>query len=260
MNMIKRRCIALILVFTLLCSLITTASADTSAFASKPSDSPANLFEADRFLDYVNLINEKNMLAGIDDERLNSYGIIHGDGAMVMAARALCQAAIALVRIMEGQRLQPEPAEPSGPFLDYTLERLPDSYQETVSAYPNWAAWCDLTAVADQAGQITYLFTVGTPVHNLDPSFPGCEYLSAVLTGNDAQAWGSPAGIDAALIGPYVEGVAPVRLADGACGYCDQTGNLLIAPVFQMAGALVEGTAIVQGEDGNWYVLTLDKN
>lgn len=196
---------------------------------------------------------EAGILTGTD-----AYGTFRGRRGLTRG-----EAAVMLARTLDpAQRVRFTPQTPDW-YLDYTLEKLPDSYQEAVYKHSVYT-WSDLTAVSNDQGGLTYLHTNGQPVRDLSPSFPGCVYLQAeheripdlepLPNAGDAYAH----GYDLALQAPYVDGAAPFFADQGyAWGYYDQSGKILIPARFLWCGALVEGTAIVMGPDEAYYRLTV---
>ena len=189
------------------------------------------------------------------------YGTFYGNRGLSRA-----EAAVMLARALDpALRVTFVPETPEW-YLDYTLERLPDSYAQAVTAseYGYHDAWSDLTAIAED-GALTFLFSNGKPVRDLDPAFPGRVYLQEQYERGDPYLDPLPnaldpheAGYAAALTAPYVEGVAPFTINQGfAWGYYSQEGNILIPARFSWAGALVDGVSIVQDWDGAYYRLTI---
>lgn len=200
------------------------------------------------------------VITGVDDQ-----GTFNGGGTLTRA-----QFAVLLARLLEPDLRVKPTSEPQSSQLEYTLEKLPETYQTAVKDTSFYtASWSDLTAVQnifEPDAPIIYLYSNGEPVRDLDASFPGCAYLSAMLDfehgGRElwSNAWDArDSGYDdAILVAPYVDGIAPVYFENSsAYGYWSQEGTVLISPVFRGAGALVGGTAIVMCADGDFYRLTV---
>lgn len=201
------------------------------------------------------------VITGVDDQ-----GTFSGSGTLTRA-----QFAVLLARLLEPDLRVKPASEPQSSQPEYTLEKLPETYQTAVKDTSFYtASWSDLTAVQsifEPDAPIIYLYSNGEPVRDLDPSFPGCVYLSAMLDfehGGQA-SWSSTwdardAGYDdAMLLAPYVDGIAPAYFENsGTYGYYSQEGTILISPVFQGVGALADGTAIVQCADGDFYRLIVN--
>lgn len=213
----------------------------------------------DAYLGVLDLYNA-GILTGAD-----RYGTLYGARALTRA-----QAAVMLARVLDpALRVRFTPDTPAWQ-LSYTLERLPESYQETLHTQEYrgvTAFWSDLTAIKTWDEQITFFYTNGEPLRNLPENHPGrvwleqeLDWFHVMLPGGSHQEDPSAAGYYASLTASYVDGAAPAFFPDqAAIGYYSQEGRILIPPRFLNAGALVDGVSIVQCADGDYYRLKVAK-